>query len=49
MIEHWNAGVRDVHQSMRHKDVLEHPQSGESMMTYDMTGDASKAPGAKQE
>jgi NTE family protein len=49
MVEHWNAGVRDVHQSMRHKDVLERPQSGETMMAYDMTGDASKAPGAKQE
>lgn len=49
MVEHWNAGVRDVHQSMRHRDVLERPQSGETMMAYDMTGDASKAPGAKQE
>src|SRR5215213_7716289 len=49
MTEHWNAGVRDVHQSMRHKDVLERPQSGETMMAYDMTGDASRAPGAKQE
>jgi NTE family protein len=49
MIEHWNAGVRDVHQSMHHKDVLERPQSGETMVAYDMTGDASKAPGAKQE
>jgi len=49
MIEHWNAGVRDVHQSMRHKDVLERPQSGETMVAYDMTGDVSKAPGAKQE
>src|SRR5207253_1334477 len=26
MREHWNAGVRDVHLSMRHKDVLERPQ-----------------------
>jgi NTE family protein len=49
MVEHWNAGVRDVHQSMRHKDVLERPQSGETMMAYDMTGDVSKTPGAKQE
>ena len=38
MVEHWNAGVRDVHQSMRHKDVLERPQSGETMIAYDMTG-----------
>ena len=49
MTEHWNAGVRDVHQSMRHKDVLERPQSGETMMAYDMTGDVPKSPGAKQE
>ena len=39
MVEHWNAGVRDVHLSMRHKDWLERPQSGETMVTYDMTGD----------
>ena len=44
MVEHWNAGVRDVHQSMRHKDVLERPQSGETMKAYDMTGDGSQAP-----
>jgi NTE family protein len=49
MVEHWDAGVRDVHQSMRHKDVLERPQSGETMMAYDMTGDVPKSPGAKQE
>ena len=49
MVEHWNAGVRDVHQSMRHKDVLERPQSGETMMAYDMTGDVPKSPEAKQE
>src|SRR6201999_1106684 len=28
MVEHWEAGVRDVHLSMRHKDWLERPQSG---------------------
>ena len=28
MVEHWNAGVRDVHLSMRHKEWLERPQSG---------------------
>src|SRR5437762_9201870 len=39
MVEHWNAGVRDVHLSMRHKDWLERPQSGETMMTYDLTKD----------
>lgn len=46
MIEHWDAGVRDVHLSMRRKDWLEQPQSDETMMTYDLTGDI--APG-KQE
>jgi len=49
MIEHWNAGVRDVHLSMRHRDVLEQPQPGETMMAYDMTADVSKAPEGKQE
>ena len=49
MVEHWNAGVRDVHLSMRHKDVLERPQSGETMVTYDMTGDVTKPPAGKQE
>src|SRR6202163_2538506 len=39
MVEHWNSGVRDVHLSMRHKDWLERPQSGETMMTYDLTKD----------
>src|SRR5271169_1611878 len=28
MVEHWEAGVRDVHLSMRHEDWLERPQSG---------------------
>ena len=49
MVEHWNAGVRDVHLSMRHRDVLERPQSGETMMAYDMTADVSKAHEGKQE
>jgi NTE family protein len=38
MVEHWGAGVRDVHLSMRHEDWLERPQSGETMVTYDLTG-----------
>ena len=42
MVEHWSAGVRDVHLSMRHKDWLERPQSGESMMTYDLTGEGTE-------
>ena len=40
---------RDVHLSMRHKEWLERPQSGETMVTYDLTGDDSKAPAGKQE
>ena len=46
MVEHWNAGVRDVHLSMRHKEWLERPQSGETMVTYDLTGDEGETPKA---
>jgi NTE family protein len=49
MVEHWEAGVRDVHQSMRHEDWLERPQSGETMVTYDLAGDAINPPGGKKE
>jgi NTE family protein len=49
MVEHWRAGERDVHLSMRHEDWLERPQSGETMVTYDLTGDGTEAPGKKQE
>jgi NTE family protein len=49
MVEHWGAGERDVHLSMRHKDWLERPQSGETMVTYDLTGDATDVPDGKQE
>jgi NTE family protein len=49
MVEHWNAGARDVHLSMRHKEWLERPQSGETMVTYDLAGEDSKAPAGKQE
>ena len=49
MVEHWNAGVRDVHLSMRHKDWLERPQSGETMVTYDLTGEGTDAPVDKKE
>src|SRR5215475_3961436 len=49
MVEHWGAGVRDVHLSMRHKEWLERPQSGETMVTYDLTGDGTSAPDDKQE
>src|ERR1700750_747712 len=41
MVEHWGAGVRDVHLSMRHEEWLERPQSGETMGTYDLTGDGT--------
>src|SRR5260370_5216813 len=41
MVEHWGAGVRDVHLSMRHKDWLERPQTGETMVTYDLTADGA--------
>ncbi len=49
MVEHWGAGVRDVHLSMRHKDWLERPQSGETMMTYDLAGDGTETLDGKQE
>jgi NTE family protein len=39
MVEHWEAGVRDVHRSMQHEDWLERPQSGETMVTYDLSGE----------
>jgi NTE family protein len=49
MVEHWGAGERDVHLSMRHKDWLERPQSDETMVTYDLTGDDTEPPDGKQE
>src|SRR3979409_928739 len=49
MVEHWGAGARDVHLSMRHKDWLARPQSGETMVTYDLTGEDIEAPGGKKE
>jgi NTE family protein len=39
MVEHWEAGERDVHLSMRRKEWLERPQPGETMVTYDLTRD----------
>lgn len=47
MTEHWGAGVRDVHLSMRHEDWLERPQSGETMVTYDLAGDGPETQNAK--
>jgi len=49
MVEHWGAGVRDVHLSMRHKEWLERPQSDETMVTYDLAADSPEPPGDKQE
>jgi NTE family protein len=49
MVEHWSAGVRDVHLSMRHEEWLERPQTGETMVTYDLTGDGTGAPDDQQE
>src|SRR5436190_14936843 len=49
MVEHWGAGVRDVHLSMRHKEWLERPQSGETMVTYDLAGDSPETLGDNQE
>ena len=49
MVEHWGAGVRDVHLSMRRKQSLERPQSDETMVTYDLAGDSAKTLGDKQE
>jgi NTE family protein len=49
MVEHWESGVRDVHLSMRHKEWLERPQSGETMVTYDLTGDVDPFPAGKKE
>jgi NTE family protein len=50
MVEHWNAGVRDVHLSMRHKEWLERPQSDETMVTYDLTGEeGAERPKGEQE
>jgi NTE family protein len=39
MVEHWEAGVRDVHRSMRHQEWLQRPQSDETMVTYDLLGE----------
>ncbi|MBI5321537.1 DUF3734 domain-containing protein [Bradyrhizobium sp.] len=49
VVEHWNAGVRDVHQSMKQKHWLERPQSGETMVTYDLTRDGDGAAAGKKE
>jgi NTE family protein len=48
VVEHWRAGERDVHLSMRHEEWLERPQSGETMVTYDLTGEGTALPDAKR-
>src|SRR6266581_8444419 len=49
MVEHWGAGARDVHLSMRHKEWLERPQSEETMVTYDLAGDSTETLRGKKE
>src|SRR5258706_2297556 len=49
MVEHWGAGERDVHLSMRHEDWLDRPQSDETMVTYDLTGEDIEALDDKKE
>ena len=44
MVDHWEAGVRDVRLSMRHKDWLERPRSGDDPGTYDRPADARAPP-----
>jgi len=41
MGEHWEAGVRDVHLSMRHQEWLQRPQSDETMVSYDLMDEKS--------
>src|SRR6202035_5000341 len=48
MVEHWGAGVRDVHLSMRHEEWFDRPQSDETMVTYDLAADSHEPPGDKQ-
>jgi NTE family protein len=42
MLEHWSSGEQDVDKSMRHKDWLERPQNGETMVTYDLTAEEDR-------
>jgi NTE family protein len=39
MIEHWKSGMQDVHITMQHPECFTNPQIGETMVTYDLTGD----------
>lgn len=42
MTEHWTAGERDVYASMAHPEWLTRPQSGETMVTYDLSQHGSQ-------
>ncbi len=42
MSEHWTAGDRDVYASMAHPEWLTRLQSGETMVTYDLSQDGSR-------
>ena len=41
LVEHWEAGMRDVHLSMRNKEWLQRPQSDETMVSYDLMDEES--------
>ena len=43
MVEHWQAGMRDVDLSMRHREWLDQERSDETMVAYDLTRDAEAA------
>ncbi|MCL2716582.1 MAG: patatin-like phospholipase family protein [Alphaproteobacteria bacterium] len=43
MVEHWQAGMRDVDLSMLHCEWQEQPRSDETMVAYDLTSDAEPA------
>ena len=42
MVEHWAAGERDVHLSMKHPEWFDRPQSDETMVTYDLSQEGSE-------
>ncbi|MCO5132035.1 MAG: patatin-like phospholipase family protein [Xanthobacteraceae bacterium] len=42
MLDHWASGEHDVDTSMRHRNWLEQPQRGETMVTYDLTAEEDR-------
>lgn len=42
MLEHWSSGEQDVDKSMLHKNWLEQPQHGQTMVTYDLTAEEDR-------